>query len=230
MRVSTGRYILLLNPDTEAQPAALEALVRFMEDHPRVGAAGARIVNPDGSLQRSCFRAPRLSRELWRLLHLDVLYPYAEYRIRTWDQTQPRAVDTVLGACLLIRRTALDQVGQLDERFFIYSEEVDLCTRLRAAGWAVFWVPGAVVMHRGGESTRQVAAAMFLRLYQAKVLYFRKHQGQFGARVYKLILAVAATSRLALSPAAWLEGPTARERHLALAGAYGRLLRALPHM
>jgi GT2 family glycosyltransferase len=201
-----------------------------MDEHARIGAAGARIVNPDGSLQRSCFRAPRLSRELWRLLHLDALHPYAEYRLRDWDQTQPRPVDTVLGACLLIRRTALDQVGHLDERFFIYSEEVDLCTRLRAAGWPVFWVPQAVVMHRGGESTRQVATAMFLRLYHAKVLYFRKHQGELGARLYKLILVIAATSRLALSPAAWLEGTAARERHLALAGAYGRLLRALPYM
>ena len=230
IRISDGRYILMLNSDTEIASGAIQALVRFVEEHPRVGAAGARIINPDGSLQRSCFRAPSLSRELWRLLHLDVFYSYAEYSVQHWDQAQPKPVDSVLGACFLVRRAALDQVGLLDEQFFIYSEEVDLCTRLRSAGWSVYWVPQATVMHRGAESTRQVAAAMFLRLYQGKVLYFRKHRGQLGACLYKLILAIAAAARLVLSPAAWFERSAVRERHLALAGHYGRLLRALPWM
>lgn len=230
IRVSSGEYVLLLNPDTEVQPAALETLITFLREHPNVAAAGARITNPDGSLQRSCYRAPGIFRELWRLTHMDVLYPYAEYPIEKWSTSEPRPVDTVLGACLLVRREALEQVGLLDERFFIYSEEVDLCTRLRAAGWEVFWVPRAIVMHRGGESTRQVAASMFLRLYQGKVLYFRKHRGRGGAALYKVVLAMTAAGRLLLGGLALLEKAEPRKRHLVLAGHYGRLILALRGM
>jgi N-acetylglucosaminyl-diphospho-decaprenol L-rhamnosyltransferase len=124
----------------------------------------------------------------------------------------------------------LDQVGLLDKDYFIYSEEVDLCYRLRRAGWRLYWLPQAVVIHYGGQSTRQMAAAMFLLLYQGKVLYFRKHHGQPAVQLYKLILLVAALARLLLSPLAWLERPPQRHQHLALAGHYRRLVRALPEM
>jgi GT2 family glycosyltransferase len=228
IRCSSGRYILLLNPDTEVRPGAVAVLARCLASHPPVGAVGARIVNPDGSLQTSCFREPRLSRELWRLLHLDVFWPYAVYRVQNWDLTRPRQVETLLGACLMLRRAALDSIGPLDEDYFIYSEEVDLCLRLRRRGWHLIWAPQAVVMHRGGESTRQVAAAMFVRLYQGKILFFRKHHGRAAARGYKLILAGAALVRLAVAPATRLEPSSRRERHLVLASHYRRLLHALP--
>jgi GT2 family glycosyltransferase len=233
IRASRGRYILLLNPDTETYSGAIAELVRFLDENPAVAVAGPRIVHPGGSLQTSCYPAPRLSRELWRLFHLDTLYPYAEYRMHVWDTTRPRQVDSILGACLLLRREALEGahgIGVLDERFFIYSEEIDLCTRLRAAGWPAFWVPSSIVMHHGAASTRQVATAMFLRLYQAKVLYFRKHEGRLGAHAYKVILALAATVRLVAAPTAWLERGQSRERHKVLARQYGRLLRDLPGM
>ena len=230
IRDSTGRYLLLLNPDTEVAPGALEALVRFMDEHPRAGAAGARLFNPDGTLQPSCHPAPALSRELWRLFHLDALWPYACYPMATWDLHTPRQVDVVQGACLMVRRSALNDVGLLDEDYFIYSEEVDLCRRLRRRGWQVYWVPQAAVLHYGGRSTRQHARAMFVRLYQGKVLYFRKHHGRRAAQLYKAILLFAAAARLFLSPLAWLERPPDRQRHLTLAGHYWRLIWGLPRL
>ncbi len=228
VRESMGRYVLLLNPDTEVKPGALETLVRFMDDHPEAGAAGARLINPDSTLQSSCHPAPTLFGEFWRLFHLDALWPYACYNMARWDLAMPREVDVVQGACMILRREALDQVGLLDEDYFIYSEEVDLCHRLRRHGWKVYWVPQAVVVHHGGQSTQQVAAEMFLRLYQGKVLYFRKHHGCLVAQVYKLILLAAALGRLLVSPLAWLERPRRRQQHLMLAGHYRRLMRALP--
>lgn len=225
---STGCYVLLLNPDTEVQPGALKTLMRFMDAHPQAGAAGARLLNPDGTLQTSCYPAPSLSREFWRLFHLDVLYPYALYPMKRWLLESHREVDIVQGACMILRREALDQVGLLDEDYFIYSEEVDFCHRLRQRDWKVYWVPQAVVVHYGSQSTRQMAAAMFLRLYQGKVLYFRKHYGWLAAQLYKLILLAAALARLLLGPLAWLEHPPQRQRYLALAGHYRRLIRALP--
>jgi GT2 family glycosyltransferase len=227
---TSGRYVLLLNPDTRLEPGALRTLVDFLDEHPSAGAAGARLINADGSLCVSCQPAPTLAREAWRLFHLDRLYPLAAYTMAGWSPDTPRQVDVVQGACMLLRRAAIERVGPLDEDYFIYSEEVDLCHRLRRAGWQIWWVPEATVMHYGGRSTRQVAAAMFLRLYQGKVLYFRKNHGRPAAARYKLILAAAAVGRLVVTPLAWLRPETERRRDLVLAGHYRRLLRALPDL
>jgi hypothetical protein len=220
--------LLLLNPDTELRPGALRSLVQFMNGNPDVGAAGARLLNPDGTLQECCYRAPTLSRELWRLLHLDALHSYGTYDMRDWDMHAPRDVDVVQGAAMIIRHEVVQQMGLFDEDYFIYSEEVDLCRRLHHRAWRVCWVPESQVVHYGGQSTRQVAAAMFLRLYQGKVIYFRKHHGRRATRSYKLILGVTALLRLAFSPVVWLEPKHRRGPHQELAAHYFRLLRALP--
>jgi N-acetylglucosaminyl-diphospho-decaprenol L-rhamnosyltransferase len=221
-----GRYVLLLNPDTVVLPGGLASLVRFMDKHSRAGAAGARLLNADGTVYPSCQPAPTLGREFWRLFHLDGIWPYSRYRMERWAEA-PRMVDVVQGACMVLRREALVQVGAFDEDYFIYSEEVDLCHRLRRHRWQVWWVPQATVVHFGGQSTRQVAAAMFLRLYQGKVLYFRKNHGRRAAQIYKLVLTAAAVARLLLSPLALVVGGPQREERLALAGHYRRLLLAL---
>jgi GT2 family glycosyltransferase len=230
IRASQGRYVLLLNPDTEVRPSALETLIRFMDAHPDAGAAGSRLLNSDGTLQRSAHPLPTLSREFWRLFHLDALWSYSCYRMGQWDEKEPREVEVVKGACLILRREALKQVGLLDESYFIYSEEVDLCYRLHQAGWRVYWVPQAVVMHYGGQSTRQTAGEMFIRLYQGKLFYFRKHYGRGTFRAYKLLLLFASLARLCMSPLAWLERPPERQRHLTLASYYSRLIRSLPKL
>ncbi len=251
IRQSTGRYVLLLNPDTVVHPGALTALVTFMDAYPRAGACGPRLLNGDGALQVSCHPFPTLGREFGRLFHLDALWPRARYDMARWDPATPRAVDVVQGACMMVRREALEQVGLLDEGYFIYTEEVDLCYRLHHAdrpadhwplmdtetnlsnschSWQIYWIPRAAVVHYGGQSTGQMPAEMFLRLYGSKVLYFRKHYGRWRARVYKLILLVAALARLALSPLAWLERSLRRQQHMALASHYRRLLMALPQM
>ena len=226
----TGKYILLLNPDTLVASGALQALVEFLDQHPEAGAAGARMLNADGSLQMSCDPRPTLSRELWRLFHLDSLAPYAEYRMTQWETNHPQEVDVLTGSCLLLRRDALDQVGILDEDYFVYSEEVDLCYRVQRAGWRLYWVPQAEVVHFGGQSTQQVATEMFLTLYHGKIKYFRKHNGLSAAQIYKMILMLAALSRLVLAPFAFFEHSSRREQHLVLADRYRRLVLALPRM
>lgn len=230
IRQSAGEYVLLLNPDTEVKPGALESLLQFMQTRPRAGAAGAWVLNPDGSLQTSCYPAPTLAREFWRLFHLDKLWPYGSYNMSDWETTRPREVDILLGACLLLRRDALDEIGLLDENYFIYSEEVDLCYRLQRAGWKLFWAPQAQVIHYGGQSTQQVAAEMFMRLYESKLIFIRKHHGGLAGYIYKLILFITALTRLFISPLAWLEDSPRRQWHLTLASRYWQLVRALPGM
>jgi len=230
IHLSCGRYVLLLNPDTRVMSGALQAIVQFMETHPEAGAAGSRLLNPDGTLQPSCHPSPTLARELWRLFHLDLLHPYAIYKMHDWSPKRPRLVDVVQGASMIIRRDVLGLVGDLDTDYFIYSEEVDLCYRIQQIGWSIYWVPESAVVHYGGQSTQQVAAEMFLRLYQGKILYFRKHRGPLVAELYKLILLAAAATRLVISPLAWLIASPQQRQRQQLAGHYCRLVAALPRM
>ncbi len=228
IEVCQGGLVLLLNPDTRVLPGALDAMIRFMDEHAQAGAIGSRVLNPDGTLQLSCYPAPTLSRELWRLLHLNRLRPYGAYDMAGWDVQHSREVDAVLGASLMVRRSVLDQVGALDPHYFFTGEEIDLCHRIRSAGWSIHWVPQAEIIHYGGQSSRQVAEQAFLHLYQGKVLYFRKRHGWLTAQLYKLVVAAATLPRLLLSPLAWLEPLDRRRQHLSLAGNYWRLLMRLP--
>lgn len=230
IQASTGRHVLLLNPDTEVRPSALTTLVRFLDERPDAGATGSLLLDPGGGMQPSCSPMPTLSRELWRLLHLDRLWPYASYPMRGWSRQTPREVDVAQGACLILRRGALAQAGYLDEDYFIYTEEVDLCHRIRGCGWKVYWVPTAEVVHYGGQSTRQVAGPMFLWLYRSKVLFFRKRRGRVAAWIYKAVLLLAAMPRLAASPLARLERPPRRYEHAALARGYWQLVKSLPRL
>jgi len=223
-------YILLLNPDTVVKPGALNELKEYLERNPQVGAAGARMLNPDGSLQVSCYVAPTLFREFLRLVHLDRFWPGASYQMDHWDITLPREVEIIQGACMMMRKKALDQVGLFDERFFIYTEEVDLCYRLRQAGWKLHWVPQAEVIHYEGQSTSQLAPEMFIHLYQSKLKFFRKHQGKSAAWIYKFILFVISIPRVMLMPISWLRTSPEQHRFRDLSSNYLRLLTSLPRL
>lgn len=230
IHASSGRHVLLLNSDTQVLPGALETLAGYLDATPEAGAAGARLLNGDGSLQESCHPSPTLGSELWRMFHLDRLRPVAVYSMERWDTRQTRYVDVLKGACILLRREVIDQVGVFDEDFFMYSEEVDLCYRIGKGGWKLAWVPEAQVVHYEGQSTRQMASEMFIHLYQGKIRYFRKHYGPAAVTVYKAILLAATLSRLLLTPVAFLERPAQRQRHLTLSRQYRRLLAALPSL
>lgn len=190
-----GHYWLLLNPDTVLRPGAVNRMVAHLRQHPLVAAVGPRLLNPDGSLQPSIERLPTLFSEWWRLAQLDRLLPVSHYSKQVLTASAPRPVEVLNGACLLVRRDAVGQAPLFDEDYFVYSEEVDLCDRFRQAGWALHWLPTAAVIHRGGQSTRQVADRMFLELYGNKLKFFRKRRGALAARLYKLVLLQTALSR-----------------------------------
>lgn len=225
MAESRGDQILLLNPDTEVLPGGLTALVNFMDRTPAAGAAGSHLLNPDGTLQVSSWPAITLPRELWRMLHLDRLRPYAEYPVSTWSEVAPQVVDSVQGASLIVRRSALDQVGLFDTQYFMYTEEMDLCRRIRDAGWRIYWVPTSLVVHYGGQSTQQVASEMFLQLYRSKIQFVRKHDGPAAAGAYKAVLSFSALVRLGLAPLVAFRSDEAAHHYRALAGNYARLIR-----
>ncbi|MCP4357907.1 MAG: glycosyltransferase family 2 protein [Chloroflexi bacterium] len=230
-RQCSGEYVLLLNPDTKVEPDAVQLLVDFLDTHPQAGAAGSRLLNSDGTLQPSCYPLPTLSRELWRMFHLDKLYYYGQYNMAVWDTVAPREVGMLQGASLLVRRAILQRIGLMDSTYFMYSEEVDLCYRLRSKGWQLYWVPQSQVIHYGGQSTKLVAPQMFEQLYRGKIQYFRKHHGSRKASIYKTILFTAALPRVILAPLSGLLSSADEKAHKRQLGyQYQRLLKTLPGM
>lgn len=174
-----GRYVLMLNPDTEVRAGALETLVEFMDTHPRAGACGGKLEYGDGSLQHSAFAFPSLAQIFldffplhWRLSdsQLNGRYP------REWyARGAPFQIDHPLGADFLVRRKVAEQVGWLDDKFFIYCEEIDWAMRIKRAGWQVWCVPQAEIVHHEAQSTRQFRDAMFVELWRARRRLYEKH-------------------------------------------------------
>ncbi len=172
-----SRYLLLLNPDTRVMPDAPANLVRFLDEHPWIGAAGGRLVYGDGRFQHSCFDFPTLWQVFFDLfpLHPRLLNSRLNGRYPPASYAYPHPIGHPLGACLIVRRRAAEAVGLLDEGFFLYCEELDWCLRLWRAGWPVYYTPTATVVHLEGQSSRQVRAAALIALYQSRLRFFRKH-------------------------------------------------------
>jgi len=199
--LARGRYVLLLNSDAFVREGAIDTLVEFMDVHPDAGAAGCRLFYEDGVLQRSCMTFPTLTTELWIALHLDQMFPsshiFGKYMMTHWDMSDTREVDAVMGACVMLRSSAIAQTGLFDEQFFMYSEEIDLCYRLKRDGWKVYFVPDAEATHVWGGSAKKVQGETLIRLYRSRVQFFRKHYGGLRAVLFKLILALSSMLRIA---------------------------------
>ena len=224
LQQASGRYAVLLNSDTQVLPGALQTLLDFMDAHPRAGACGPLLLNADGSLQASCHPVLTAGREFWRLCFLEKLWPRATYPQHRWSRETSHPVEVIKGACLVLRQEALAEVGLLDERYFMYTEEMDLCARLLQAGWENTWVPQAQVIHYGEASSKQASEAMFVALYRSKVQFQRKLFGAGAARRFKVALFIAYLPRAALMTAASLVTPRLAPR----ACTYRHLLRELP--
>lgn len=179
IRQATGRYILLLNSDTIVPAGALETLVAFADDHPEAGIVGAKLINPDGSFQAGPNRFPTLVTvmlESWGIIQRLTRNPYYP-SYPPEHSAAAQQCDWVGGACLLVRHAAINEVGLLDEAFFMNSEEVDWCYRMKQRGWEVWYAPAATVVHLGGASAKRSSSAQRLRNYRGKTLYLAKHHG-----------------------------------------------------
>lgn len=177
-RAGSAAYVLLLNPDARIDGASLRRLVQAMDTKANTGLAAPRIVNRDGSLEYSQRRFPRLVSTYAQALFLHRLFPHAAWTdelIRDEAEYSRRGTpDWVSGACMLVRRSALEELEGLDEAFFMYSEDIDLCRRLRAAGYEIVFEPDAVVQHLGGASAPR--AGLLPVLAQSRVRYAGKHR------------------------------------------------------
>jgi len=210
MAEASGRYLLVLNPDTEMVGGALEGMARYLDEHPSVGALGPALRYLDGSLQSSRRRFPTLATAFCESTLLHQWFPNnrvaRRYHLDDRPADVPQPVDWVVGAALMIRREAWQQVGPLDEGFFMYFEELDWCHRCRAAGWEIHFLPTAEIIHHEGKSSEQVATARTIRFQRSKISYYRKYFGAGWSWVIRLFLLGTFAVQLGEESLKWLMG------------------------
>ena len=198
-----GDYLLLLNPDTVVLDDALTVLVDFLREHPDVGAVAPQLLNPDGSVQSSRRRFPTLVTGFFESTWLEGLAPGVLRRYYALDLPDDRTadVDWLVGACILIPRAVYEQIGGLDEAYFMYSEELDWCRRIKEGGWRVVYHPAARVVHHVGKSSEQAVTARHINFQRAKLRYFLKYHGRAAAGILRNFLLASYAWQLLLEAA-----------------------------
>ena len=196
IRATEGRYVYVLNEDTTAGDWAFDRIVAYLDAHPRVAALGPRLVYPDGSLQDSAWRFPT------PLVSALGLLTVGKVGVKQSGGGQAHPVDWVMGAALVLRREALDEVGLFDEEFFLYSEEVDLQFRLRQAGWEVHYFPDATVVHHESQFSAEIPERRINEMWRSRHRYWHKHHSGAGARIAALATGGQYAVRAAAAPLA----------------------------
>ena len=196
IRATSGRYVYVLNEDTTADDWAFDRIVAYLDANPDVAVLGPRIVYPDGRLQDSAWRFPT------PLVSTLGLLSVGKVGVTQSRGAEPREVGWVMGAALVLRREALEQVGLFDEEFFLYSEEVDLQFRLRQAGWKVHYFPAATVVHHESQFSAEIPERRINEMWRSRHRYWQKHHSGAGARVAALATGAQYLVRAAGAPLA----------------------------
>jgi N-acetylglucosaminyl-diphospho-decaprenol L-rhamnosyltransferase len=200
IEATNGRYVLLLNNDTIVNGAAFDAMVDFFEEHPRVGAVGGKIFNPDGSVQSCYNHFSTLWEEFLIATRLGEIFRPGYPSVMSGDEI--KSVDWMTSACLMVRRATLDEVGLLDEGYFIYGDEVDLQYRIKKAGWEIYYLPEATTIHYGGRSMTRWPRRKLV--YRGKLLFYKNHYGFLKTFVLRLMFGIISLGKLAYWGIAYL--------------------------
>lgn len=209
LKSATGRAILLLNPDTEVLEDALPRLMNALQSDPKVGVVGPHTLNTDGSYQQTRHHFPTL---LIGIAESPWISGIAPHRWLDWffmrrmpnDATFP--VDWVKGSALMARREVWEQIGGLDERYIMYSEEMDWCKRAKDAGWAILYVGDAKIIHHEGQSSKQVKARSHVHFQHSKLRYFRKFHGRWQAEIFRLAMVLNYGNQIGMEATKWILG------------------------
>lgn len=189
--IAKGRYLLLLNSDTIVLNDAIIKSVNFADSNSECGIVGCQILNPDRTMQQSCFMFPSILNMLLSVTYLYKIFPRNRFlgreRMSWWDRNDIREVDVVTGCFMLVRRQALDQVGLMDESFFVYGEETDWCYRFKQANWKILFTPDAQIIHFGRQSSKKIATQMALQLRGSLLQFFKKHHSVYVYRIACLL-------------------------------------------
>jgi N-acetylglucosaminyl-diphospho-decaprenol L-rhamnosyltransferase len=193
-------YILLVNSDLFLEPDTIAGLVAFAEERPTVGVVGPRVQKADGTLDLACRRSfPTPANAFFKLFGLSRRFPgnarFASYNLTNLDPAQLTEVDAVTGACMLVRVAAIDQVGLLDERFFMYGEDLDWAYRIKARGWQIFYDPAVRALHQKGATSARQSGRMIIEFYRAMYLFHQKHYATRSPRPLNWLVAAGIAAR-----------------------------------
>ncbi len=233
---ATGRFCLLLNPDTVVPTGTLDRLLGFMRKTPDAGIVGCGQVYPNGMWQTTCHREITLVREAIIAFGLSRIFrTMVDYCGHPGEGSVPRQVDWVEGGALLIRTHVLRSIGPLDESFFMYAEDADLCLRARRANFQVYYLPDVQIIHHRGQATgfeerrrrqKRVNTDMLLALHRSKAKYFYKHYGDLHFRIYGLLVRIYSLRKLSMGWMAYLSKRIEPDDWRNLSRAYLSLLKA----
>jgi GT2 family glycosyltransferase len=198
--VHDPRYLFFLNPDTLVRPGAFGALVSYLDAHPEAGMVGPRLIYGSGRFQHSAFAFPGIRQLMFEFLPLPARlyetplngrYPRRSYR------TAAFSIDHPLGAAMMVRRDVAEATHGFDESFFMYCEEIDWCWRIREAGWEIYTIPSAEIIHYGGESTKQIHSESIVNLWESRARFYRKHHDNVRLRLAQRIVYAGLTRKAA---------------------------------
>ncbi len=180
MEIASGRYVLLLNSDTVVQRNTLETMISLMDRRPELGASGCKVILPDGSLDKACKRGfPTPAASFYYAFGFSRLFPdnprFNGYQLGYLDPDKEYEVDCLVGAFMLVRRETIEQIGGLDETFFMYGEDLDWCYRIKEAGWKIYYYPKAFIVHLKGGSARRRPLKIIYEFHRAMIIFHRKH-------------------------------------------------------
>lgn len=226
--LSNGRFILLLNPDTIVYKGAFDAMINYLDAHPDVAAVGPVIFNGDGSQQFTGVRFPCLWNLLSETFFLDRLFPrsriFGRHKALYEDFTKPFPVDFLQGSCLMLRGSVLDTVGLLDEEYFMYFEETDLCFRIRCAGYGIHFVPDAAVTHFGGGEEGHFTELRLLHYHRSLLMFYRKNHGVFSRIALRFVIALRSSIRIAAWSMLAVARPQLREKAVSIITGYWKTM------
>ncbi|MBT6149393.1 MAG: glycosyltransferase family 2 protein [Gemmatimonadetes bacterium] len=220
---ATAPVFLLLNSDTRVHAGALGRMLETLGTDERIGAVGPWLENGEGALELSCGRDPGLGAEIVHKLLLHRVFPY--FKFGRWDHRERRNVGWVTGACFMVRRAAVEQVGGLDDRIFMCFEDLEWCMRLRAAGWQIVYEPAGTVIHLEGRSISQRFGEMLVVSQQSLFYLFDKHFGPLRLHTLRLLTLIEMVLRSSLWSLVWIFRPGSRVESRQRLGAYCTIFR-----
>jgi len=183
IEISKGRYVLLLNSDTVILDNAVEKMVKFADSHPNAAVVGCKVFTPKEILQRTCFMYPSCLNMLLSATYLNKLLPQSKFfgreRMTWWDYNDTREVEVICGVCSLVRKEAIEQVGLMDELYFVYGDDPDWCYRFKKNIWQILFTPNAKIIHFGDE-TRRPPREFMLQLYGSKLIFMKLHKSKLA--------------------------------------------------
>lgn len=204
IKIAKGRYVLLLNPDTIVLDGAIQKTVAYADNHSDIGVLGCQVWLNENEIQKTCFSFPSISGLLVQKLGLFHMFPksriFGWIDYYWWDRTTLMDVDVVSGMFMLVRTSAIEQVGMMDEDYFVYAEETDWCWRFQQAGWRCVFTPSARIIHLdgGSKSTEQISVKMYVQQQKSLLIYFIKQRGRFSWMIAKAIYIISMMSRVAV--------------------------------